>query len=126
MNQGMEVVRVKKSELLTTLRKNRTEHREVFEEALEGYRKMAMAALEERIADAKKTKQIDLSFRLVQPVDQTKVYDRIIKMLEMSVDDEIELTQTEFANYVMDDWNWSGQFYASNSTYSPKAAQKIR
>ncbi len=33
---------------------------------------------------------------LVQPVDQTKEYDRAIKMLEMCVDETIELSGAEF------------------------------
>lgn len=122
---GLNVVRINKNELLTTLKKNRDEHREIFLEALDGYHKAAVKALEDRVAEAKQNKKISLAFRLIEPQDQTKQYDRVIKMLEMSVDEIVELTQSEFAMYVMDDWNWTGQFLASNSTYSAKAARKL-
>lgn len=125
-NQGMETVKVKKQELLENLRDNREEHREIFLEALEGYHKAAIKILEERIEEAKGNKRVSLHFGLVVPQDQTKTYDRVIKMLEMSVDDEISLTQQEFANYVMDDWSWMDQFLTSNSTYSAIAASNLR
>lgn len=124
MNKGMEIVRVKKEELLSTLKKNRDEHREIFLEALEGYHTAAKKALKDRIDEAQKNQRVSLRFTLIQPTDQTKEYNRIIKMLEMSVDSEIELTQREFANYVMDDWDWMDQFLTSNSGYSQKAMSK--
>lgn len=123
--RGMQAVKVKKSELLDILRKNREEHRETFLEALDGYHKAAMKALADRVQEAKDNQRISLTFHLEQPTDQTKEYDRIIKMLEMSVDDEVELTQKEFANYVMDDWSWMHQWLASNSRYSESARGKL-
>jgi hypothetical protein len=123
--RGMETVTVKKDELLETLRKNRKEHRETFLEALDGYHKAALKALADRIEEAKNNKRVHLSFRLEQPKDQTKEYDRIIRMLEMSVASEVELTQQEFANYVMDDWSWMEQWLASNAGYSESASTKL-
>jgi hypothetical protein len=35
----------------------------------------------------------------------------------METREEIELTEQEFAQYVMDDWSWKGQFTATNSAY---------
>jgi len=125
-NYGMEVVKVDKTKLLKILRANRDEHRSIFLESLDGYHKAALKALQERIEDAKNNnKKVSLIFALEQPQDQTKQYSRVIKMLEMSIDDEVKLTQQEFANYVMDDWSWMDQFLTSNSGYSQRAATKI-
>lgn len=124
-NYGMEIVKVKKNELMKILLANRDEHRGIFLEALDGYHKAALKALQERVEDAKKNKKVSLFFALEQPKDQTKEYDRVIKMLEMSVDDEVKLTEQEFANYVMDDWSWMDQFLHSNVGYSARAATKI-
>lgn len=124
-NHGMDIVKVKKSELLEILKKNRDEHREIFLEALDGYHKAALKALQDRVDEAKQNKRISLHFVLVEPQDQTKQYDRIIRMLAMSVDDEVQLTQKEFANYVMDDWSWMDQFLTSNLGYSAKAVTKF-
>ena len=106
------------------LKNNREEHRTIFLEAQEGYRKAVIAAFEERLADARKGKRVNTYINLVEPVDQTKEYDRAIRMLELTKDTEIELTEQQFANYVMDQWQWSRQFTTSNSLYSVRAAAK--
>lgn len=118
----MTNVTVKKSDLLEIVKKNRVEHREIFEEAVIGYREKMLALLTEMIEDIRKGKQVEHVIRMVQPVDQTRDYDRAIRMLNMSVDDTVELDEDTFANLVLDDWSWSRQFYTANSNYSPKAA----
>ena len=60
------------------------------------------------------------------PIDQTKEYDRAVRMLELAVDENIELTEVQFANYVMDEWQWSQHFMAMNAMYSMRAASKVR
>lgn len=121
----MENIRVKKSELLDILRKNRAEHRQIFEEAVEGYRHEVIKQLSQRLDDARNGKKIDISIRLNQPQDQTKDYDRVIGMLEMTVDDIIELDELSYQQYVMDDWNWSHNFLHTNSAYSVTATSKL-
>ena len=116
----MQKVNVKKTELLETLRVNCDHHREEFLVALECYRLEAIEVLEEAIDDAKKGKRIMTATHLTEPMDMTREYKKVIKMLEMSVDEEIELTNTEFQNYVCDDWSWSGAASLSNSAYTAK------
>lgn len=118
MGMGMGMVRVDKQGLLTTVRENRDKHRAIFLDAVEGFRTKAVELLEARLADAKAGRRINIAFNLPTPVDQTRDYDKIIKMLEMSVDTQIELTQSEFSQYVMDDWTWKKQFSATNSIYT--------
>jgi adenylate kinase family enzyme len=115
---GLSVVKVKKDALLTTIVANRDKHRQIFEEAVTGFRAKAIAILEARLDDAKAGRRIKVYIDLPTPVDQTREYNKIIKMLEMSVDTEIELTQGEFAQYVMDDWSWKKQFSATNAMYT--------
>lgn len=117
----MENVRVNKSEILDVLKKNRETHRKIFLEALTGYRETAIKLLEEKLALARSGKRIELSFRLTQPMDQTSDYDRAIRMLEMSINQDIELSEHDFENYVMDNWDWKRQFLSSNSAYSSTA-----
>lgn len=118
----MEKTRIAKDKLLTVLRKNKEEHRSVFLEALEGYKKEVIKTLEDRLMDAKSGKKVNVFIALKEPVDQTKDYDRIIKMLEMSIDTTIELSEHEFSQYVLDDWSWKNQFISTNATYSKKAS----
>lgn len=118
---GMSTVMVEKTALLEIVRGNREKHRAIFMDAVKGFRDKAIQILDERLADARAGRRIDISIHLPRPVDQTRDYDKIIKMLEMSVDLEIELTQVEFGQYVMDDWSWKKQFSAINKAYTISA-----
>jgi hypothetical protein len=110
---------------LEILRKNKQEHKEIFLEALEGYRKQVVKLLEERLERVKNGKNFDLYFHLTQPVDQTKDYERAIGMLEMSLGDDVELSEMDYQQYVLDDWNWKTNFLTSNAFYSQKAAATV-
>lgn len=118
----MENIKVKKEDLLKVLRDNRAKHRQIYEEAIEGYRKTVITEFERRLEDAKAGRKIDIRFSLPQPQDQTKDYDRAIGMLEMTIEDVIQLQEHEYQQYVMDDWSWKQNFLTSNSTYSGTAA----
>lgn len=113
----MESVNIDRAELLKILKANRENHRKIFEEALEGYREEVVKELDSMLEDAKKGKKIRRALSLVEPMDQTKDYDRVIKMLDMSKDNIIEISETDFACYVLDDWRWKDQFTASNTRY---------
>src|SRR5271155_712033 len=117
----MKEIRVEKTKLLETLHKNKAEHREIFLEALEGYRKAAIKLFEENLERAKAGKPFHIYFQLIQPSDQTKDYDRVIGMLELDTETHILLSEQDYRSYVLDDWNWKGTFLTSNSTYSAKA-----
>ena len=118
----MDVVKVKKSELLAKLKHNRAEHREIFEEASAAFRKEVIKVLDQRLEDARAGKRIRLRIDLTQPMDQTAEYDQAIAMCDMSVDDDIELSHEYFRCYILDKWHWRDQFIASNAGYSAKAA----
>ena len=117
----MKGVTVKKEELLTKLRENREGHRAISLEAQAGYKTAVIEELEKRLADARDGKRVQVHVRMDAPDDHTEEYDRSIAMLEMSVDDEIEVTAHEFACFVMDDWGWKQDFLLSNSAYSGTA-----
>lgn len=117
----MDKVRVKKADALSILKKNRAEHRDIFLEAVEGYKKQAVEMLEHHIDEIKNGKVVTVAVSIPRPVDYTKEYDCAIKMLEMSVDEEIDFNQQAFQQYIMDDWSWKRQFITSNSFYSAKA-----
>lgn len=110
---GMQVVRVRREEVLERMRTNRTNHRAIFEDALIGYRKRVIEELDKMIEMARRGDRIRQNVGLLEPQDHTSDYDLVIDMLEMETEDIIELTQQEFAQYVRDDWAWKGQFYAS-------------
>jgi hypothetical protein len=111
------IITVDRDELLKILKFNRSKHREIFEKALEGFRKQCIEALERKIEKIKEGKLETVSVNFPIPEDHTQDYDRIIKMIELNIIDEIELAEDESAMYIMDDWAWKRQWSVSNTAY---------
>lgn len=116
--RGMNSVRVRRDAVLAKLKTNRDGHRAVFEEALEGYHKAVVEHLTTALKDAKAGKRYAWQVHLPQPEDHTKDYERVIALLDMSLDEELELPATDFAQYVLDDWGWKGNFITTTSNYT--------
>lgn len=118
----MQQVTVKKDALLDILRTNREKHTAIFLEAQAGYRERVIKELDAMLAKAKKGERVPNYWQIQAPVNQTPEYDRAIRMLEMSVDDTVQLSASEFESYVMDRWTWKKAFLAANSAYSVTAS----
>lgn len=119
----MQKIKVKKADLLAILKRNREAHNGVFLEAQVGFRKAVVSALEARLACARKGKRIEQYLNLPEPENHTRDYDRIISMLRMDLSDEVELSEGDYAQYVLDDWDWKRQFLGTNRSYSARAAR---
>ncbi|GAA3755093.1 hypothetical protein GCM10022240_05120 [Microbacterium kribbense] len=113
----MQKITVRREDFVHAVEKNRNGHRAAFEEALEGYRYRLTVELERRLRDVAKGRAIDLYFNLPEPQDHTDDYDRVLAMAQMSIDDEIELTEDEFGMYVMDQWDWKRSFAETTTLY---------
>jgi hypothetical protein len=113
----MRNVTVNRDEFLVEVTANREAHREVFEEALDGYHRRLKAELEQRVRDLKAGRRINQYIGLPEPEDHTDDYDRVIMMAHMSVEDTITLSEDEFAMYVMDQWRWKQDFAETTLRY---------
>ena len=118
----MYEVKVKKDTLLKILQKNRGKHRAIFEKAIAGYRREVIRHLDFALKRAKSGKKIITAVKLIQPQDHTSDYDRVIGMLELSVDKEIAIDDTQYQQYIMDQWEWSGQFSSTSASYSSSSS----
>lgn len=114
----MRTVRIDREEFIAAVEKNRSGHRETFEKALDGYRDRAIHELERRVRHVREGRAFDLAFRLPEPEDHTDDYDCALEMARMSVDEVLELDETEFAQYVMDQWHWKANFVRTTSAYN--------
>lgn len=108
---------VDKVKLLEALKANRDQHAEQYEKAKAGYLRITKEKcndLAERLANGELIGQqwIDPA-----PADHTSDYDDVISMMEWSTQESIELTQSQFKQYVQDDWGWKDQWLTSNSGY---------
>ncbi len=113
----MKTVNVERNWLLEKVTVNKENHRAAFEEAFKGYKTAAIKTLETNLELFKKGKRTRLIWNESPPEDHTKDYDRVIEMLNASVDNKIELNAEEFANFVQNDWRWMQNWTVSNSKY---------
>lgn len=122
-------VRVNRAQLIEILKKNREQHIADYKGACEGYRQKALERIDQIYQDLKKNiddlksgqflSAISLHFGLSVPVSHEKSYDQIVAMMEMSVDDTILLTASQFGCFVLDDWEWKGAWTTANEFYWP-------
>lgn len=125
----MKEVKMSTPALLAAVRKNREAHAAELKLAKEGYKIAVLQALINRI---KAIEEFDMEpsvfFHtqgaygpepsLQPPQDHTKDYDRVVTMLEMSIEPETTLDAAEFNQYVMDEWTWSGVTKMLNASYT--------
>jgi hypothetical protein len=114
---GMGMVTVNKEKILETLKKNREGHRAAFLEAMEGFKKVAHAAVTKLADDIIKGNSTQLRVNLSVPEDHTDEYDTVISQLGDDVHGQITLNQQQYLNFVLDKWGWSKQFVTTNSAY---------
>lgn len=116
----MDKVTIDKNMLLEKVKNNRKEHVSSYEDAIEGYRKKVSEKLTHMLALANKNKDVDFAelYHLAKPESHAKEYDRVINMISMHTQTEVELTNRDFGRYVEDDWEWKAQFMATNSIYN--------
>lgn len=117
-------VSIKKGPLLEKIKENRIDHEKIYKEAMAGYQRECVKFLIKKLADAQ-AGEVSMRCDLVRPFNNLKEYDRIISMLEWCEDELIELTQHEFSQYVLDQWEWQERFLTSNSVYSARAFIKM-
>jgi hypothetical protein len=113
--------KVKRTELIAILETNKANHRKIFEEALEGYKKEMIKQLLRMLKDVRTGKRVQHIISLPTPRDMTEAYDTALKMLQMNQEETVELTTQDFACLVEDKWEWRRDFLHSNSLYSRTA-----
>jgi hypothetical protein len=117
----MDIIKVKKDDLLKVLKENRKKHKADYFEAVKAYRVKAADLFTKELEKIVQGEEFNPYINNLQkPTNHVKEYDLIIKMVEMGVDDIIKLQQGEFNQLVMDEWNWRSSFQStvySNTSY---------
>lgn len=109
-------VKISKSKLIEKIKENKIEHIKDYQEAVKAYIEEANKQL------LKAKSELDngsftIGIRLTTPVNREEEYDKVIEMFNWEVQDEIELTQSEFNEYVHDDNDSSRSAKLANSSY---------
>lgn len=118
----MNTIKVNKDELLKILIANREAHNGIFLQAQQGYREACIKELDAMLEEARAGKRIRRALKLIEPTDQTKEYDASIAMLKMSVEEVIELDESDFRCFVLDEWGWKGQWTTVTQSYVSSGA----
>lgn len=115
----MPDVKVKKEELLATLKANLKAHQAEVKSLLLSrqteiaeYLTMQLDKISE--SDTYQPKE-NIHFPL--PKDNSKSYEKAIRMVEMSVDETITLNEMQFDQLVMDNWHWKQDLLATSALY---------
>lgn len=135
-------INVTRDDLLEAIIENKKTHDEIFASALDGYyvsvrkelenklrliplvQEEFQAALESVNPESGKPVQLEIknqyalfNLNVPFPVSHEDDYKRAIKMVQLSASHIFKLTASEFAQYVMNEWNWKQQFLATNAQY---------
>ena len=113
---GSRVMTVKKAELIEKIRANKEAHIKAYAAAEIAYKKEALKQLAELINEVDGG-SLNIRLDLTTPVDNRKNYDKIIQMFEWDVLEEVELTQQEFNEYILDETEANRHAMLSNSVY---------
>ena len=113
----MQTITLNKTQLLPIVIENKQKHDNIYNAAVSGYWQKTEEILTDKLEKAKKQEQIDNYLGITFPVSHSDDYDRVIRMLELSVENKIVLNSNEFDSYVRNQWGWRSSFLATNSIY---------
>ena len=115
-------VKVKKAELIEKITKAKQEHIAQYEKALQGWTaKMQSAAdkvLDRISAGSLRVFPKEFNELMRMPSLHVDDFDQALRMLEMSVDDEITLEPEDFNQLVLGNWAWKELWAHTNALYS--------
>lgn len=147
-HQMTRMVRVNRETLLETLKKNREKHLTEFNEAMAGYRRLALdkvltafSGLSSRI-ESRRAEIVEkvstftaetasnfsdylvileqVAINLKVPVSYVDAYDAAIDMAAFDTRDELELSGAEFQCFCRDVWDWTHEFANTTTMYGLK------
>ena len=106
--------------LIAKIQKERDNHQQVFNDAVEVYRKELLVKVEDYLQRIQKGELVFLLHNLPVPEEHTKDFDLILDMLSSTQDTTIELNKNEFDCYVRGNWGWKTQFDSNTVSYANK------
>jgi len=114
---GNRTIKVKKDDLIEKIKENKEIHVKEYEEAVVAYKEEALKQLAVQTSKVKEG-ALDAKLELVTPVNNSDNYDKIVEMFTWEVENEVELSQDEFNEYVQDETEFAVAAKYSNTFYS--------
>src|SRR5947209_13152067 len=101
LGEIMDSLKYRRPDVLEKLKANREKHKTAYDDAMEGFKEAVVKELAEALKLAKAGTEYRLILKQTKPNHYLKQYDRAIAMFEMSSQEEIELSEEEFTQYVL-------------------------
>ena len=116
----MNSIKMKRLELLGIVRNNKMVHVDAFNESVDDYKIVVLKTSKANVELAMKG-DLD-SFKLIKsipaaPVSYENEYVRAIRMLELSIEDVIDVSEDVFNQLVLDEWSWKRGFIGTSMLY---------
>lgn len=127
-NNVFKSVKVNKDELLKVIRDNKEKHIHDYEEAVHDYKLAVIKVSENNVKVSKKRLDnakkgiYDFSGMMYltipkEPKSYEAEYNRAIRMLEMSVETDLDVDAIVFNQLALDEWQWKNDFILASSAY---------
>ena len=113
----MKEVKVKVATVLKIVRGNKEKHDIILKSALEAYWEKAEDILKKCLLDIEKKKTINQYLDLPVPTNHSADYDRVIRMMELSVDKNVILDDVSFSKFILNNWDWKQEFIRITTAY---------
>jgi hypothetical protein len=115
----MNTVTVSKQDLIKVLTENRDKHQTEYNEAYEGYKLLAIKAIEEKLEKVKSGEKFNMYFENLQSAPNCHVeeYQNVIDMLSVTSDMDIQISQEDYLKYYKNNWSWRIGWSMSNAMY---------
>ena len=116
----MKNVLLNVKDLLNKMEMNKVQHVKDYEDALEGYWISLSVELLELSTKADRKEDVGRYIQAEKPVSHEDDYNTAIEMLTWERQQEIMLDASDFDRFVLDKWDWKGDFLKSQVMYNSK------
>jgi hypothetical protein len=115
----MKSVKMNRFTLLDIVKENKKTHIKLYEESVEDYKNavIKVAKYNLKLANTSDLERMRFKQFPSSPTSYEHQYSKAIRMLELSIDNEIELEEDVFNQLVLDEWSWKNSFVASGTLY---------
>ena len=121
----LKETKIERSKLLSTLKTNLEDHKEIHSEALRVWKNSYTKYVSKFASNVKKGIFNEFFNPPKKPTSYAKEYEDVISQLEYSADTHITLNNNEFKQFILDEWIWATAFYSPFTTHSSFQAANL-
>ena len=117
-NPDARTIKVDKKQLIAKIKENKENHIKEYEKAVENFKKEAAKKIKELSVSLKNENFDKLKLSMTVPENRSNEYDKLVLQFEWEIEDQVELSQGEFNEYIHDETPFAKQAKYSNTFYA--------